>query len=52
MTSWKEKFNDFLVSIAERIGLHPIDFIAIIITPIIYFSAKKYFNEKKTNHFR
>ena len=47
MTTWKKELRDFLVSISEKTGLHPLDFIAIILLPIVYLSAKKYFQKEK-----
>ncbi len=51
MTTWKEKFSDFLVSISESLGIHIIDFFAFIFIPLLYFSLKKYFEDEKEISF-
>lgn len=45
LETWKEKLSDVLIQIAESTGLHIVDFFAILFLPMLYFSAKKYFNK-------
>lgn len=47
MITWKEKLSDFLVSISESLGLHIVDFFALLFIPMLYFSVKKYLDEER-----
>jgi|TARA_R100001198_G_C5091087_1_gene127889 hypothetical protein len=43
--SLREIIKDFISYLSETIGIHPIDLIAIILLPMLFFSLKKYTKE-------
>ena len=41
----KDSIKDILVKVSEVIGIHPLDLLAIVLLPLLYFSVKKYTKE-------